>query len=407
MLTGDLVRVRARGTELTPGFVDPDRPALVEQAQELVACYRQGLAEGWPRSRLSEAVDGMIGDSTRHKTIRGLAKLLEDVSEFEVTCPVPPAELRQQVFRAARAHGPLALDRGPFGRPVAEDVLAEVGAAHGLSAAQVSDALYADLREEQRITACKAKDAAWLLHRYNVALAQAVLFKAVRVKVRLEAPSVPRVRQLLRYVKLFQLIHEAWREGSTLVLALDGPSSIFHQSTRYGGQLANLLPAVLLQECPWTLTADVAWAKDGRIRTLTVEHTQGLVSHYQDRGAYASREQSWFLERFQALDAGPWSLSEDTTPIDLGGRSLVLPDFTFTDGSRQAHLEIVGFWRRDYLARRIEALKRFGPGNLILAVSRNLRAGPEELDGFDGEIIPFAQVVPAKKVLEAVERVAR
>ena len=83
-----------------------------------------------------------------------------------------------------------------------------------------------------------------------------------------------------------------------------------------------------------------------------------------------------------------------------------MPDFTFRNGDRVAHMEIVGFWRKAYLDRRIEWLRAYGPGNLILAVSKRLVSDASDLAGFGGEVVPFAEVVPARQVLEAVERVA-
>lgn len=404
MLTRDLLRARVQKDAVIPSFVDPERPALREDAATLVDAFAQAVDEGWERGRIEAEIADLVGDRRDHKVLRGLAKVLLDRSEFEVDAPVPPAELRQAVFRAARERGPLALERGLLGRPVAEDVLAEVGARYDLDAARTARVLYADLKEAQRLVACPVTDPLDLLNRYNVALAQAVLLRATQVHVRLHDPSVPRLRQLFRYVKFYELIWQATRDPDGVTITLDGPTSLFQMSTRYGLQLAMFLPALLLQECPWTLRATVLWTRGGHRKRLELSSSDGLVSHYRDVGAYETRTQRWFVERFEALES-TWTLDDSTMPLDLGGHTLVLPDFRFTREGRTAYLEIVGFWRKDWLERRIRWLSEYAPGNLVLAVSRKLRASRENLE-LPGEIVEFAEVVPARKVLEAVERIA-
>lgn len=411
MLTADLVRVNARGKSVRPQFIDPERRDLTELAEAMLATWSTAAEEGWTRGELLDGLKDLQTGARSVKTAKGLAKLLLDRTTFDVEAELAPADFRAEVFARSVEVGPLALEAGPLERPTADDVLTEVGAAHGLSLPEARRLLYADLPQAQVITEVRPlKRPAALLHRYNVALVQAVLVRATEVTVRLHKPTVGRMRQLLRHVKFQQLMHRAWRdEQGDLHLVLDGPSSMFRQSTRYGLQLASWFPALLLQPGRWSLKAEVKWGKARRDKRLSLDQTQGLVSHYRDTGAGSTRIATWFQERWEAKDTGDWALSTDTTPIELGGRGVMLPDFSFTDGERTAHLEILGFWRRDYLERRVEALLRHGPGNLVLAVSRQLRASKDKLaDGdFPGELIEFAKVVPAGKVLDAVQRVAR
>lgn len=408
MLTGDLVRTRTRSGRVIPTWIDPDRTDLVEPAEALLALHAQALERQWSRGELAAAVDEVVGTHRSLKVLRGFAKLLADRCSFDVDTPVEPMELRRRAFLMAREVGPLALEAGLLDRPTAGDVLERLGAELGITAEAVSAALYGDLKEAQILQAYRAPaDATWLLNRYNVALAQAVLLRASEVTVEVHDPTVPRMRQLFRHVKFHQLMHHASRDGDLLKLVLDGPTSVLRQSTRYGMQLANFLPALLLQDAPWSLSATVHWTPRRLERTFSLDHTQGLRSHYVDSGAWTSQEQSWFLERWSALNPPNWALSHSTLPVDLGGQALVLPDFSFTDGTRTAHLEIVGYWRRSWLERRVALLKRYGPGNLILAVSKNLRAAADDLADFPGVVVPFGKIVPPKAILEAIEQVAR
>jgi predicted nuclease of restriction endonuclease-like RecB superfamily len=56
---------------------------LLERAEELVALFRQALAEQWNRGRIDEAVKAVAGTGIDHKLTRGLAKVLTDRGDFD------------------------------------------------------------------------------------------------------------------------------------------------------------------------------------------------------------------------------------------------------------------------------------------------------------------------------------
>ncbi len=405
MLTSDLVRAKVTGKRIVPSLIDTERPLFRQTAEALVELVREGALAACSRGSLDEGVAELVSDHREHKVLRGLAKLAMDRCTFAVQAPISPSELRAQVFRAARVRGPLTLAKGPFGHPTAADVLAEVGAEHGIDADAMRAALYADLKQEQRLTEARVPNADWLLRRYNVALAQALLLRATEVRVVLHDPPAPRMRQLFRWVKFHQLTHRARRDGDRLILVLDGPMSMFRLSTRYGMQLANFLPALLLHEGAWQLEATVLWTRAQHQKQLALTHEDGLVSHYPDTGAWRSREHAHFAKRFEATKSA-WALSEGKVPVQLGPTDMIFPDFTLTRGRQQVHLEIVGFWRRETLERRVRALADHAPTNLVLAVSRKLRGSADELGDINGQVVQFSDVLSPSKVIAAADACA-
>jgi predicted nuclease of restriction endonuclease-like RecB superfamily len=297
------------------------------------------------------------------------------------------------------------LDAGPFGRTVAADVLGAAAERHGLTVDEAARALYADLPAERRVKSFDAPSVEELILRYDVALAQAPLLRASSMTVHLVRPSVGRVRQLLRAARFHQLIHTAQREPDGLRLDLDGPLSLFGQTSRYGVAFARFLPTVFLQDRPWSVEAEVRWPPSRAL--MRVDHTDGYVGQARDQGAWKTRFHTWFEERWAARDTSPWRLSDQTTPVDHGGLGVLMPDYEITDGTRTALLEIVGYWTREQLARRLDQVARVGPHNLVLAVSRRLCASEEPWEDWPGAVVPFAEVVPVPAVIEAVARVAR
>lgn len=403
MLTRPLMRVRSTPRGLTPSYVDPTQPRLLEDAEELLDVVQQAIRDGTTRGEIDATLDEMTADRSDHKLIKGIAKVLVDRTTFASECPVDPSAFRREVFVAARERGPLTRRPGS-GAPVARDVLAEVGARHGLDVEGARDALYADLQESQRPVDCRVPDAPWLLNRYNVALAQSLLLYAVQVVVRLPEATPARMRQLLRWVRFHQLLAEAQTVERDLVLTFDGPVSLFQQSTRYGAQLARFLPALLLQEGDWSLEATVAWPQRDARRTFRVEARDGLVTHYADHGAWTPKPQTFFEERF-AEGIADWSLEPGRELLPLGPHRLVFPDYTLVRGPHRVPLVWVGFWRKETLAPFLADLERYASRPVLVAVSKRL-ATSRELVEAPPNVLWFADVLSPRKVIEAAERLA-
>ncbi|MEZ5397946.1 MAG: DUF790 family protein [Bryobacterales bacterium] len=406
MLTADLVRARVKGADIAPSLVDPGDAEVRDLAERVFTGLRDGAAAG---ARLGEAVadiEEQVADLASAKLARGLLRIGQDRCETAVGAEIEPAELRLAAFLAAAARGPLGLEPDdPLGRPTAAAILAEVGAPHGLDADQAAEALYADLPAERRLSGFDVPDAEWLVHRYNLALVQALLLSATGITLTFDEPEMPRMRQLVRWIKFHQLLHSAQREGDRLRITLDGPVSLFGPSTRYGLQLARFLPALVLQPGPWRLDATILWTRARHRKQLSLTHDSGLRSHYRDHGAYRTRTQEQFAAQFAEKGKG-FELVEGEAPLAVGDRDLVFPDFTLRRGEREVHLEILGYWRAEGLRERLEVLDRRGPHNLLLAASRRLRGDKAGEDPPEHpRLLSFAEVLPLAKILAAAEAV--
>lgn len=411
MLTHDLLRARIKKGVICPQYLEVDDPGWVGLAEELVSLFQ--LHQGRPYGELREALKELLGDDPGPETEvgRGLIKLLEDSAELALDSALDPKEVRRALFTAAAPHLPLKDERGaqrslPGVRLSRQALLEEVASRMKTTAEALEQALYADLPDARVVKEVRISDPGWLLRRYNVALAQAVLLRALWVEIELKA-GAGRYRQLFRWVRFFRLLHtvEALPQGGWKI-RLDGPLSLFKQSSKYGLQLAELLPALLLAD-QWTLQAEVKWGHRDELKRFVLSPRQGLVSHYPDQGVFSTREEKWLVERFAGLKT-EWRLSPAEALLDLGGQALIMPDFRLEhpDG-REAWLEILGFWRRGWLERRLELYREHGPGNLILAVSKQLQGSAEGLEGFAGAIHVFREAISPKEVVALAEAVGK
>ncbi|MEK6234307.1 MAG: DUF790 family protein, partial [Planctomycetales bacterium] len=295
MLTSDLLRVRVTGKEVRPRYVDDQDSELLNLAGALIEIFQRH--EGQSRGEIQADLKELLGTGTAFLLQRGLAKLLMDRCEFETDSRVEPAELRKAAFAiAAEAHGKSA--EGTWNR---DDVLSALGDQLDLQADEIERCLYADLKDEQVLRSFRAVTADKLLQRYNVALAQAVLFKASELRVQIADPSAERLRALLRKLKFFQLMHRlrgSVKDGFELIV--DGPTSLFKSSQKYGLQMANFLP-VLLHCQQWSLEADLAWGKKRVSKQFKLSPENNLKSHTNLTGQWRPPEADYLMDRFSKL----------------------------------------------------------------------------------------------------------
>jgi predicted nuclease of restriction endonuclease-like RecB superfamily len=396
MLTGNLVRVRYAKQRIVPYYIDAADSDWLAAGERLLDLFRG--QEGRTRGQLEEDLADAFGDEGGQLVYRGLAKLLEDRCEFEIVSGQPPDRLREAVFRAAaeyRQSGSAPPGAKEIARPVSFDreaVLKRVADELGMTAAEVDQGLFADLKGEQRLIRFRDISAERLLQRYNVALAQAVLLRSTRVHVAIRHEPPARYRQLLRRVKFHRLICEMERTGDhSYLLHLDGPLSLFSATQKYGLQLALFLPAVLLCR-DFEVNAELGWGPQRRPKTFTLAPADGLVSYLSDSGTYVPPELGMFVELFRKK-VETWDIAEETEVFPLGDGFWV-PDFRLTHRAtgRSVHLEVLGFWRKSSAEVHLQRLKRHAPEPFLLAVSDGLRIDEAELEGLPAGVHRFRQM---------------
>lgn len=411
MLTFDLMRASVRQGIVKPQYLEESDPLWLALADDVVGLFRLHIARTY--GELRESLKELLGDGPEALVGRGLAKLLEDRATIEQVSTLDPREVRRRVFQKAAPHLPLELDSdAPPGLPGLSrmsrtQVLTEVAQELNTTPQALEQALYADLPDAHVVLEVDLPSPQQLLQRYNVALAQAVLLRAVQLNLTIKQTTPARLRQLFRYIRFFRLMyHVSPLEKGGYAIQLDGPLSLLKQSSRYGLQLAELLPALLLCE-DWTLEAEVRWGRKDELKGFKLSPKQGLISHYPNKGVYQTREELWFRERFSSIKT-PWQLETAERLFDLGGQTVAAPDLVLRhpDG-REAYVELVGFWRRAWLESRLALYRTYGPGNLILAVSRQLQGSLEGLEGFEGQVYIFREVLVPKDLVALAEQCGR
>ncbi|CAN5614318.1 DUF790 family protein [soil metagenome] len=411
MLRGEHVIARLSGGRVLPHRLSPDDERTLEIADELCALYAGH--EYRPRFHLEEELatkEAELGtrlDPRRgFKVVRALAKLLEERAEWAAPTDADPYTIRTRLFELAATMPELpASEPGLLDTATRDQIVSQVAGETGLE--DPATLMYAYRQGAQVLGEFDRPSAQDLLHRYNVAQVQGILYSAREMTVDLGEQADARL--VFHYVKFMDLIYRLEATGRGYRLHLDGPLSIFGSTRKYGLRLAKFLPGLLLT-APWKLSATVDWKGRDAVLQLDSEETV-LHSHYAGPKEHREADdvRGTFVRAWErAKETGGWKLQPGAGVLPVPEQKAALvPDFTLEHGAsgEKIHLEILGFWSERTLVERvalIRAAEKRGH-RVLIAVSENLGTSSQTISGaVDGAVITFKNRLKVNAVLEAI-----
>ena len=360
MLTGDLLLYRFTGGKFKIRFVDPNEPDLLLSAQTLIDCFSDAARKGFSRNLLEEALE-LYRRRSDVKVIDGLIKLLMDRTGFLSRQEIDYPALREKVFsQSAELLIRCGGDDAKFQSSVSE-----------LAGENID--LYGDLPGFEKIESFPFINPADLLNRYNLALAQGMLFYTRSLKIKVSDPEPAEMRRMLKYLKFFRLLAEVVQvKKNSLELDISGPFSLFGPTRKYALNLAVFFPAVVRLK-QWKIVADLeVGSKKGR---FSLDDSSALVSHYRNFSAYVPEEVKMFHRLFSEK-VEDWKIVGDTPLLHAGKQEFIIPDISFeSSGGNVIHLELFHRWHKVQLQRRIQALNEL---DLPLIIGIDLSILPNE-----------------------------
>jgi len=434
MLTGKLVRPRLRpkGSQISVALINERYPLWLRTAADLIALLQKKV--GQQRAVWEGALEHYEGNRTDYGVIRGLAKVLADAAKFEpVETALPPIEARRKFFAA----GPV-LPRSTLFRPhTRAEVMQQLADECGITVEQAQASLYADLPPTYRLVDVGPPwEPAQLLARYNLELSRAALYYASDVRIRV----FDHFKDLLKFTKFFKLMYWASPlEGGGYEIELYGPISQFISSSRrYGRQYAAWLPALLLCD-RWQMTAtlrlpkkqdededdigeepdldedeELTWAPDQEVFTYRLDSTSQLQGVFRRSGEFDSGLEQTFAEEFCdfeqkfGAERGHWQLLREPELLLLQD-TVMVPDFAVQhshDPQRKILIELVGFWKPDYLRRKIRKLEESGCSHMLVLVYEGLDVSKEDFRDVKGRVIFFKSKPIIKDIIKVIEDMA-
>lgn len=378
-------------------------------AQSAIALFQGAVGE--TQGELDGELHIWEGEGTDYRIKRGLAHILRNsFSEFEIVSPLDPDELRDRIFTLAATATPTPSNAKTHLQTLAVQLSQELD--RDVEPVHIQKGLYADLKENRILTSFNAPAPEDLLHRYNLSQVQGIFYKASHVVMHLHRNDPGEYKLMFKYLKLFRLM--TYIEGEAdqgFTITIDGPASLFKASTRYGVDIAKLIPAIL-HVTRWQLTAKLQWknpyTKLEQEKTFSLADSCDLVSHYPPGKPYDSMLEQAFAEKWAKLTTQgktDWQLEREVDLIPIPG-SVMIPDFRLVHPDGRVHLlEIVGYWRPEYLRKKFYQARQAENRNLVLAISErlNLEKAGVDVTNTPAKIVWFKDKLQPKAVLKAIE----
>ena len=354
--------------------------------------------------RLIHELESAVADLNLHDPKEADRKLRSELIDaivegepLELEGGIDPSEIRLRLFSSVweRGLGFLTGGKDLFGD--AEEIMTSASRQLNIAPQRILENLYADTPGERRATFPKGdpgKRASETIHAVNLLRLRQRLRKALGMTLLLPLAT----KEHSPYVSVFWLLkreglmYDGVRSGSSARLSIAGPFALFEKTTAYGNRLFSFCRSLFsLRSEEWTATIDIMQqSPDGPAQlapmTLSGSMRRYFVEQAEEPAFTATRsgDEEAFKKYFDKLSTA-WTLTYEgaLVPIDdpdTPAHRFMVPDFVArhkTSGN-EALIELVGYWRPEYLQRKLGKVMQTHDRVIILLVNRKLLLGPQE-----------------------------
>jgi len=334
-----------------------------------------------PSRELLERLSQPLPCATPRVKRRVAVAILLRMWKSEAAAPVSPERAREVLFCARAAHATRAL------------AIAQAVASLAVDAAALELALFADLPGERLVRPpAIIPSPQEVALRANQLIVRSLLFHARRVRIKAEGA----IRPLVRQAKLRGLLCSVTQSREP-ILELSGPFTLFRHTRLYGRALGELVQ--FLPHCArFRLRAECVLL--GQDAVLDLASGDPIFPAEACRPCDSKLEERFARDLRKA--APDWDLLHEPEPVAVAG-TIIFPDFLLRhrlEPTRCFLIEILGFWSADYLARKLDLLRRAKIANLILCIDEARSCGEGELPSEAG-IVRFRRRIDPAAVLAA------
>ena len=403
MLTLQLLRVRTRNGAIFPLFCTKEED--IELAKKIIQEFEQTWKNKEKKAVLEDRISAIEESDagSDYKLVRGLYALLErrctfksrdsnsdndgETSSTSTITIVDPPRIRKAVFEESSKRGFALTELERM--EIADSVASRL---HLSSHDVVLKTMWSDLDDNLILDYFDAIDPEALVGWYNLSLMQTLLFNCTKLDFYISGGL--NWKRVLRTVKrlglMYYLQQPQQQQENRIICSLEGPLSLFKLTDRYGTLLAKLLPSIIFSsdkkressggDGEWHLDAwIVRKTMDGRKiyefkiskneipelmtdpypsfppSSITEKEVAGPSSGYNNYHNFDSAVEEKFAKRFEQAETG-WRLTREPDPLVLSNGGAFIPDFMFEKYDKKIYLEIVGFWTKEYLERKLQKL---------------------------------------------------
>ncbi|MCS7097423.1 MAG: DUF790 family protein [Candidatus Methanomethyliaceae archaeon] len=387
MLPFELLPIVHRGNHIWPKYSKLNDVDL-SITRAIIQTYENSI--GLRRREIKEKITDLENLYGSYKLVRGLSTLIERECLFKSSYSIDPKAIRQALFEKASELG------YPINQEERNKIIEIIAKEFKLTPEEIEQSIYADLKSEDILLNVKKINPMDLLKEYNLSLTQTLLFHAIEMNFSVGGNW----QRIFRAIKYYGLIYSLKGSGW---FKIDGPASILKLTRRYGMAMAKVLPEILSGR-HWQIESNILYRNKIFCFKLDSKKHAWLFPCFELKESYDSALEEEFAAEFKALNT-PWIIKRETEPIYLEN-CIMIPDFSFHFTNKKVIMEIVGFWTREYLMRKLEKLKNVKEP-IIVAINESLACDKvEKLSSNPNlHLIYYKDKIPLREVLSFLQSI--
>lgn len=410
MLPIELLRVRisSKMNQIRPVFCDYENELSLPS--KIIKMYEEMAEKKVSKAIVDENVSKLEAKYTDYKLARGICHLLEQRCVYE---SYTSSNIAFSDNGNNNTNNAIYLRRNIFeessrkGYPVTENerkyILQRVASKNNLTIDELELAMWNDLDKNKYLKNFDSLTTLQLAAWYNISILQTVLFNCVKLEFSVYGGF--NWKKILRKIKQLGLMYFLYNESNLklasndqtknqdmllesnnnkrIICTVDGPLSIVRLTDRYGMAMAKLIPLIIFTD-RWSIDATILrksmkgikkthnFRLSNRDKDLPIFDASQIASHAHLQSEadseiglsfnkyimdnFDSNVEKKFMEKFLKFSTD-WQLAREPDPLILSNGKAFIPDFVFEKYGVKVYLEIVGFWTRDYLKRKLEKIK--------------------------------------------------
>jgi len=410
MLPIELLRVRISGkvNQIRPVFCDYENELSLPS--KIIKMYEEMAEKKVSKANVDENVSKLEAKYTDYKLVRGICHLLEQRCVY---ASYTSSNIAFSDNGNNNKNNAIYLRRNIFeessrkGYPVTENerkyILQRVASKNNLTIDELELAMWNDLDKNKYLKNFDSLTPLQLVAWYNISILQTVLFNCVKLEFSVYGGF--NWKKILRKIKQLGLMYFLYNESNLklasnnqtknqdmllesnnnkrIICTVDGPLSIVRLTDRYGMAMAKLIPLIIFTD-RWSIDATILrksmkgikktynFRLSNRDKDLPIFDASHIASHAHLQSEadseiglpfnkyimdnFDSNVEKKFMDKFLKFSTD-WQLAREPDPLILSDGKAFIPDFVIEKYGVKVYLEIVGFWTRDYLKRKLDKIK--------------------------------------------------
>ncbi len=422
MLTSDLLRYKIDyvNNKIFPILCSvKEDSSEYKLAENIIEIFDESFKNQNNKKEINQRIKILETTQNDYKLVRGIYFIVEKYCTFKpildnmhdpkdhnssnkiTKIKFDPIHLRRTVFQESALNGiAITMDKR-------NDILKNISNRMCSNIETIIRAMWSDLEENTIIDKYISPDPQTILHQYNISLIQTLLFNCIKIEIKIGSTKNIGLtwKKILRDIKRLGLMY--WLETDysnnagqeELICIVEGASNIIKFTERYGNSIAKIVPLIFRAK-NWKLDAHILRTSvKGNKKIYKFEITEDLFlnaiyksienkssrydqkiqgfsknafenelifnsntsnnseNNYNEYISFDSKIEKAFSDKFKLLDS-KWALEREPEPLITKSKAAFISDFLLYKNQSKIFVEIIGFWTREYLERKLHKISQ-------------------------------------------------